>query len=310
MDAPLHRLRRLLARLRALVRPHAADRDLRDELASHLDEAIEDLVREGHAPDQARRLARQRFGGVTQTQDAWRDVRSFAWIEHLARDVRFAFRTLRRSPGFTIAAVLILALGMGGVTALFTVVDGVLLKPLDYPGSDRLVAVRSSGRDPRKQIPLVTGGDAIDIALTPDLFASVAYYQGGDIGVQTASSAEFVGVQLVHPDFFGVFDIPPLAGRLFSHDDAERSAIVSTGFAQRRFGSPAAALHQSVFIESHSYDIVGVMPERMRFPAHTDVWAAASLQPRTRIAAATTTASSAGSLRASRSAPPTTSSSR
>jgi predicted permease len=269
----------LIARLRALVRPRAADRDLHDELTSHLDEAIDDLVREGHSPAEAHRIAMQRFGGVTQTQEAWRDVRSFAWIEHLARDVRFALRTLRRSPGFTIAAVLILALGMGGVTALFTVVNGVLLEPLDYPRSDRIVSVLSTGRDPHKLLPRVTGGDAIDIAATRDLFTSVAYYQGGEIGVQTASSAEFAGVQLVHPDFFGVFDIRPLAGRLFSHEDAEQSAIVSAGFAQRRFGGPAAALHQSVFIESHSYDIVGVMPERMRFPARTEVWAAGSLLP-------------------------------
>jgi predicted permease len=279
MNATWPRLRRLLARLRALVRPHAADRDLHDELASHLDEAIEDLVREGHTPDEARRIARQRFGGVTQTQDAWRDVRSFAWIEHVARDVRVALRTLRRSPGFSIAAVLILALGMGGVTALFTVVDGVLLKPLDYPGSDRIVAVLSTGRDPHKLLPRVTGGDAIDIAATPELFTSVAFYSGGNIGVQTATSAEFAGVQLVHPDFFRVFDVPPLAGRLFSSDDAGQSAVVGAGFAQRRFGSEAAALHQSIFIENRAYEIVGVMPARMRFPAQTDVWAAGSPLP-------------------------------
>jgi predicted permease len=155
----------------------------------------------------------------------------------------------------------------------------VLLRPLDYPGSDRIVSVLSTGRDPHKLLPRVTGGDAIDIAATPDLFTSVAYYYGGNIGVQTATSAEFAGVQLVHPDFFRVFDLAPLAGRLFSNDDAERSAIVGAGFAQRRFGSDTAALHQSIFIENRAYEIVGVMPERMQFPAHTDVWAAASLLP-------------------------------
>jgi predicted permease len=272
-------VRTWLARLRAVTGRRRLDRDLQEQIASHLDEAIEDLVREGLPPAEARRVALQRFGGVAATEEAWRDVRSLASIEHLARDARFAVRALRRTPGFTITAVLILALGMAAVTALFTVVNGVLLEPLDYPQSDRIVFLLSSGRDPHTMLPRLTGGDAIDIAATPDLFTSAAYYYGGEVGVQAATSAEFAGVQIVHPDFFRVFDISPLAGRLFSRDDAERSAIVGVGFAQRRFGSAAAALHQAVFIERRAYEIIGVMPERMRFPARTDVWAAASLRP-------------------------------
>lgn len=174
-----------------------------------------------------------------------------------------------------------LALGIAAVTTLFSVLDGVVLKPLGYPDADRIVSVtnRYSERTGAARTAAIAGGDEIDIAAERDVFAAVAYYQGGEMGVQVADRAEFVGARLVHPDFFQVFGIAPVAGRPFNVDDAQRSAIVSAGFAERNFGSPAGALHKSVFIENRPYDIVGVMPAVMQFPANTDVWAAAPTEP-------------------------------
>jgi putative ABC transport system permease protein len=197
--------------------------------------------------------------------------------DQLMRNVRYAARSLRRDSSFTLAAVITLALGIGAVTALFTVLDGVLLKPLAYADPVRTVAVINRFAD--RSIPQLTGGDFIDIGRTRDGFEKFAYYYGGELGVQVSGHAEFVGVRIVHPEFFDVFGVPAAAGRTFAADDAERTAIVGRAFAERNFGSVAAALTQRVFVESRQYDIVGVMPEVMRFPANTEVWVAGALEP-------------------------------
>lgn len=192
-------------------------------------------------------------------------------------ELRHAIRGLRKSAGFSLVTIATLGIGMGAVAALFTVVDGVLLKPLGYHDANRIVSVvnRYSDRD----IPTLAGGDEIDIAAEPGPFEAFAYYHGGEIGVQLGDHAEFVAVRLVHPDFFRVFGVAPLAGRILVRDDAQRSAVVAVSFARRNFGSAAGALNRSVFIDKRAYDIVGVMPAAMSFPADTEVWAADPLLP-------------------------------
>src|SRR5262245_6959603 len=153
-------------------------------------------------------------------------------MQRLLHDVRYAIRSLRKAFGFTSVAVLTLALGIGAVTALYNVLDGVLLKPLPYPGADRIVAVVTQF-SARGSITALAGGDEADISAERGVFDALAYYFGGEMGVQLGDHAEFVGIRLVHPDFFRVFGVAPLAGRPFNADDAERSAIVSAGFADR-----------------------------------------------------------------------------
>jgi putative ABC transport system permease protein len=273
------RLRVFLSRVWGLVRAHQFERALREEIAAHLEEATDEYVRQGRSPAEARRLALRSFGGVMQAQEACRDARSFVWLDHLRRDVRHAGRTLRRSPGFTAVAVLTLAIGIGAVTTLFSVLNGVVLKPLSYPDANRIVSLINLYADHTFSVPNLAGGDEIDIATEHNIFDAVAYYQGGEMGVQLVDHAEFVGVRLVHPDFFHVFGLAPLAGRLFNLDDVRRSAIVSVGFARSNFGSPTGALNKSLFIDHRSYEIVGVMPGAMQFPDKTDVWAAVPIEP-------------------------------
>jgi putative ABC transport system permease protein len=198
-------------------------------------------------------------------------------LRSAAREIGHAVRALGRAPLFTAVAALTLALGIGAAAALFSVVDAIVLKPLGYPDSARIVAIASRMAD--RDVPQLAGGDEIDIAAERGILDPVAYYFGGEMGVQLGDHAEFVGIRLVHPDFFDVFGVAPLAGRRFTSDDAERSAIVSKGFAERNFGGAAAALTRSLFIESRSYEIVGVMPATMQFPERTDVWAAAPRDP-------------------------------
>src|SRR5262245_53224437 len=134
----MKRFRIFVFRLLALSRSRQKDRDIDDEISSHLAEATEDYVRQGLSPDEARRAARRSFGGVTQTKEVYRQVRSFTWLEDVMRDSRHAFRTLRKSPAFTVAAAATLALAIGTNTAMFSVVNAVLLQPLPYRAPEEL----------------------------------------------------------------------------------------------------------------------------------------------------------------------------
>jgi putative ABC transport system permease protein len=137
-------VRMLLARLRGLFAGHRADDDLREELESHLELETAELIRRGLDPETARRQARLASGGLTQAAESVRDQRGLPWIENTLADLRFGLRSLHRNPGFTAVVVLTLALGIGATTAIFSVVRGVVLKPLPHRDGDRLMYLRHS----------------------------------------------------------------------------------------------------------------------------------------------------------------------
>jgi putative ABC transport system permease protein len=197
-------------------------------------------------------------------------------------NLRYAGRMLRLNPGFAAVAILTLALGIGASTAMFTVVDGVVLKSLRYPDADRIVAVSTHWTDSGKVSPRTTGGDIEDLRGANQSFEAFSYYQAWEMGVQLSKAAEFVTAAEVDPDFFHVFSVPPIAGRTFTADDAGRAAVVSAAFAERNFGSTAAALGQTLRIEQTAYEIVGVMPPVFQFPRQSQLWAASSPIPSNR----------------------------
>jgi predicted permease len=202
----------------------------------------------------------------------------------MVHELRYAMRTLKNNPSFAAIAVLTLGLGIGANTAMFSVVNGVLLRPLDYPNAARIVQLNTSFTQQGRSIPRLTGPDIVDIrdaGSGASALEHVSFYFGGEMGVQMADHAEFVGIYLVTPNFFAVFGVAPVFGRGFETSDAQRAAIVSLPFAQRNFGSGAAALGKTLQMEGVSYEIVGVVPAGFRFPLSSEahVWLATSPQP-------------------------------
>jgi putative ABC transport system permease protein len=194
-------------------------------------------------------------------------------------ELRYALRALKHNPSFTAIAVLTLALGIGANTAMFSVVNGVLLRPLGYPNASRIVQLKTSFTREGRSIPRVTGPDLIDIRTGTSTLEGASFYYGGELGVQMADHAEFVGTYLVAPNYFGVFGVEPVFGRTFEQRDARQSAVVSLPFAQRNFGSGVSALGQTIHMEGQAYQIVGVMPATFHFPQDANVWLAQTDSP-------------------------------
>src|SRR6201997_2925992 len=142
-------IRSALSRCAALFRRRNLDANLDEELRAHIDLAIADNLKSGISPEDARTAALRAFGGITQTREAYRMQRDLPWLEQVPRDIRFALRGLRKSPGFTLTAILTLALGIGAVTSVFSVVDAVLIKPFAFRDPDRLVVLREAVIDPQ-----------------------------------------------------------------------------------------------------------------------------------------------------------------
>ncbi|MBY0504052.1 MAG: ADOP family duplicated permease [Bryobacteraceae bacterium] len=183
---------------------------------------------------------------------------------------RQAFRQLAKSPAFFTICVLTLALGIGLSTTVFSVVDGVLLRPLRFPDADRLVSVGTRFVKEGRDHPRLTGGDWLDIEKSTTSLEAWAMPGGGTIGVQVGGQAEFTGVSLVRGEYGRVFTLAPLAGRWFGADEKTPVAVVSEGFAQRHFGGFEKAVGRTVTVENQVYEISGVVARG--YPATANVW--------------------------------------
>jgi putative ABC transport system permease protein len=200
-------------------------------------------------------------------------------MESLLHDLRFALRQLARSPVFAITAVLTLALGIGANTAIFTVVQSLLLNPLPYPDAQRIVALETVREHGGHVTPRVTGPDLADIREQAKSIQAISDYEGGELGVQVGDHASFTGVSSVTAAFAQVFAVTPEAGRWFTDAEAKHAAVVSANFARDNFGNAQAALGKTIAVEGQALTIFGVVPASFSFPNDTHVWMSAPLQP-------------------------------
>jgi len=271
----MRRLRGFLLRLAGVLRRGRGDAEFASEIEAHLQMHIEDNLRRGMNAQEARREALMKLGGVAQTEESYREQRSVPVVETLLQDLRFAARMLRKNPGFTAVAVLVMALGIGANTAMFSVVNAVLLKPLAFNDPDRVVTLstlwKKSGHHGQASAP-----DYRDWRDQSSAFESMAYYENYDSAVTAGSAAEYTHIAMVSPNLFHVFRVQPAAGREFSAEESIAggggAVILSSTYAANHFGGAAGALGHSVRLLSKTLDVVGVMPAGFHFPEKTDVW--------------------------------------
>jgi predicted permease len=257
----------LLFRLRALARSRRMDRELDDEIEAHLAEAADEFERQGMPREEARRAARRRFGGVTQTREVYRELRSFAWIDDLARDLRHGLRALARSPAYTVAATATLALAIGANTAMFSVVNAVLLRPLPYESPDRLAMLwtenpAQSVREGRSALL-----DVHEWRRQSRSFADLATFDVVGTTITGAEGTEQVRGVSISPNLLPLLGVQPMLGRNFTIEEAGRREaliLISHQLWQTRFGGAGTALGATLVVDGRPSRIIGIMPADFR----------------------------------------------
>jgi predicted permease len=292
----LHRFRSFS---NALLRRDRFEDAMADEMRAHLDMRVEDLVAAGTPRSEAERRARVEFGSIDGAKESCRQARGLSFIDAPLQDFRYALRVLRRSPGFALLCTGIMAVGIGANTAVFSVVNAVLLKPLPYREPRRIVTLSNVVKTPvalnalAKQISVPDFQDWHDQST---VFEAMAYYGTPRVSVTVGTSAEYARLTRVTREFFRVFDVQPVAGRPFTADEEKVGAgavLISSVYARRHFAEPSRALGQVLRVFDRPMTVVGVLPQAFDFPDGTDIWF-----PATAIASPSVTNRSANNNRA------------
>ena len=276
-------LDRIVALCRALFRSGRLDADLADEMRFHVEREKEANIARGMSPTAARRAARLTFGSVDEAQELSRDDRPGAGVRQMVRDVRFGARLLRKSPVFGVTAIAIIALGVGAATAIFSVVYGVMLRPLPFHDPSRLVTVwltRASGR------LFPSAADAAELRQLRGVFTDVALVRSSNINLSLVGDGEPQRLQSarVSPSLFSVLGVPPALGRTFTSDEdqrgRERVVLLSDALWRSRFGADRGVIGRQIRLDGMTYGVIGVMPPEFQYPTTgLDAWIPAVLDP-------------------------------
>src|SRR5918992_1068623 len=240
------------------------EREMDDEMRFHVEMEAADLVARGVAPDEARRRAMVSFGGVERYKDEGRDARGVSPLEDFLRDVRYGARNLRRRPGFAAVVVLTLAIGIGGTTAIFGAVHGVLLAPFPYPEPERIITVWTNDRIEGDDRQLVSPPNFLDWRERQRSFSTFAVANPYSMDYVGPDGPEHLGTWLVSEGFFETFGVRPLLGRLFMPDEfvAGRNnvAVIGEGVWRGRFNADRGIIGRQLVLDSVPRTIIGVMP--------------------------------------------------
>jgi predicted permease len=248
------------------------DEDLDRELQLHLDLEAEEQRALGLPAGDSRRAARRAFGSVLRTKEETRAMWSGIWFERVCQDIRYAVRTLRKTPGFTLVAVLTLAIGIGANTAIFSVVDTVLVRPLTYRDPERLVVIHETIQGLNRPEPLVPVNVShfLEWRVTTDAFDAMSLVQGGQINLTGAGEPESIPMARASANIFDLLGVQPHLGRTFApkEDQAGRDHVVILGdeIWRRHFGADPQILGKSISLNDESYEVIGVLPDAFRFP--------------------------------------------
>ena len=257
-------------RMRSLFKRRRVEAELDDELRFHFDQQVDKHVRSGLTREEAVRRARLLFGGMDQVKEECRDARGVQLMDTLLQDIRYGLRMLRKKPAFTLVAVLTLALGVGANTAIFSIVNAVLLRPLSYHDPDRLVRIsfNSPGlglRDVPFSVP-----ELEDLRTRSGVFEDVSTVGGGNVNLTGANQPERLEFVVSHPNYFSMLGATPQIGRLFGPEDAALGfapvAVISDGLWHRSYGADPSVLGRVLHLDNDAYTIVGVLPPGFRHP--------------------------------------------
>ena len=264
---------RLTASLRALTGSRRADDEMREELAAHLAMHIDDNLRRGMSPTEARRAALLAAGGLTAAAESAREQRGVPMIDNLLSDLRYSVRTLRARPGYTAAVVLTLALGIGANSAMFTIVNAVLFRPLPYADPDRIVSISTNSKGEDHGVV-----DDVNYAAWRDNAKSVVLsISVGTDGVLTtdAGAQEIPGVE-ASTNYFSVYAVRPLIGRTFTAEEdrpgAPNVVVLHESLWRRQYGGSDSILGKSLTIDGKPHTVIGVLPASFTTTRHAQYW--------------------------------------
>jgi len=270
---PKHWIYTTPLRLRSLFRQRATDQELDEELRYHVECRTEENIAKGMTPQEARRAAMLAMGGVEKRKEECRETRKVNWLQNVAQDIRYGLRMLRKSPGFTVTAVLTIALGIGATTAIFSIVDATLLHPLPYPHPEQLVSVEDD-------LPGV-GAQSVGISVPEwqdfersGIFQHVSPIGGGSVNLTGSSQPMRIFFAAVPPNYFALIGLNPQLGRSFNPEDRTPGftleCLISDGLWKRAFGADPQVLGRSIRLDNDLYQIIGVMPAGYHDPGRTN----------------------------------------
>lgn len=270
-------LRALWVRIRNMLGRDRVDRELSAELDAHIAMHMEAGVAAGLSEAEARRIALVKLGGAEQVRQAQRERAGLVWVENLLQDVRYGARTLRRAPGFALTAIATVGLGIGACTAIFSLVNAVLIRSLPYGDPERLVYLFSP--NPNLKIPAEVicpaYGDFYDLKRESRSFESMSNFVQVMSNLNERGAVQQIGSAKVDEDFFGTLQAQPEIGRAISREDVQsgrdKVAVISHSLWVSRFGASTDVLQQSLVLDKASYRIVGVMPPEFEYPFGSDL---------------------------------------
>jgi putative ABC transport system permease protein len=277
----------LVARVKSLwhhfFQRQRSENELDEEIRSHLELLTEQKMKEGMNPEEAHRAARIELGGFEQVREQVRTARVGAWLDTLLQDVHFGLRMLRKNPSFTAVTVLTLALGIGANTAIFSVINTVLLSPLHSRDADRIVVFLNTSASGYSS-PFASEAKFNLWREQTSAFEEVSGYEDSLMNLTGVHKPEQVQAEKVTADYFRLFGFPLAQGRTFSADElvpnGRQTAIISYGLWRTEFGSDPHILGRTMSLEGNSYEVVGIMaPVRTESPEPIDVWVPFQIDP-------------------------------
>jgi predicted permease len=273
---------RLRSLWNAAFRRSHLEQEMEEELRAHIEARVEDLMRNGVPREEALRRARVEFGGLEKVKEEGREARGVSLLDELTQDARYGLRMLRKSPGFAVVAILTLALGIGANTAIFSVVNAVLLSPLPYADAQRLVLVKEFLPSAAAMPMQVSGPDITPIRKLSHVFDGLGGFRVWTYELSGSGEPERVTANRVSSELFPVLGVQPVLGRGFTAEEelpGHPVTVISYGLWQRRFAGSRDVLGRTVNLDRKPYTIIGVMPQSFVFPlpgmaqgAAADLW--------------------------------------